>query len=294
MSESNKERANLKGRVFHAVARSSFARRSYDVCRKIPLVGHLAHASVDALLPHGSRAWARLPKGLGKGLWFYSDPRFELGYCNGDHEPWVQEMLQQHLVLGACFYDVGAHTGFFSLIAARVVGESGLVVAIEADPQNAQLLRANASRNHIVQVSVIQAAAWSSCGELTFQQASVASNRTEGHVVQGKTPTDNSIIITAVSLDDLLFKQHLRPPKFVKMDIEGGEWEALQGANRMLARLRPDILCEVHDSAMIAPIECFLRGFRYSTQHLQPVHPRYADYEQHYVWGTCENESIPD
>jgi len=273
------------------MARSTFARRAYNACRQIPLVGPLAHAGVDKLLPHGSRAWTRLPEGLGKGLWFYSDPRFELGYGNGDHEPWVQELLRRYLTSGDCFFDVGGHTGFFSLIAARIVGEEGSVVALEADPENAELLRTNAARNVMPQVCVIQAAVWSSCDELTFQRASAASNRTEGHVADGRTDTGSAIRVLAITLDHLLFNQHVRPPKLVKIDIEGGEWEALQGAKRILLEMNPYLLIEVHNPATIDPLESFLRGFGYSATHWQPVHHRYPEYKQQYIWATCEQGS---
>ena len=285
MSKSPAQTPNLTGRILHAMARSSFARQAYTVCRHIPVLGPLAHASVDRLLPHGTRAWARLPDGLGKGLWFNSDPRFELGYCNGDHEPWVQELLQKHLRQGDCFYDIGGHTGFFSLIAARFVGEKGSVVAVEADPENAQLLRVNASRNHMAQINVLEAAAWSSCGWLCFERAGAASNRTEGHVVDSGNGQGGTIRVSAVSLDHLVSSEGLRAPQLLKIDVEGAEWEVLQGTTGMLRAARPRVLCEVHDPQMIEEIRSFLADLGYLTEHWQPRHPRYADYKQHYVWG---------
>jgi FkbM family methyltransferase len=213
------------------------------------------------------------------------DPRFEQGYINGDHEPWVQGVLKARLRPGDCFYDVGAHTGFFSLIAARLVGEKGSVVAVEADPDNAALLRANAERNQMRQVRVLEAAAWSSSGQLAFEQASAVSNRTEGRVAPEAAASERTITVLGVTLEDLSFREHERPPQLIKIDVEGGEWEVLQGTQRLLAEARPALLCEVHDPAMIGKIQEFLGRFGYAVEHFQPVHPRYPDYRQHYVWA---------
>jgi FkbM family methyltransferase len=281
---------SLRGKIVHAMARSEWFRGVYGACRRVPVLGSLLHAGANGLLPHGTRVWSRLPEGLGKGLWFYSDPRFELGYANGDHEPWVQELLRSNLLPGDCCYDVGGHTGFFSLIAARFVGEKGLVVALEADPENAALLRGNAARNGMAQVRAIEAAAWSSSGKLTFERASPASNRTEGRVAQDGTARGAAITVAAVSLDDLQFGQGERAPNLVKMDVEGAEWEVLQGSQRLLRQMKPSLLCEVHDVGMIEKIQAFLRGFGYTTEHSQPAHPHYPDYKQHYVWAIAAQQ----
>lgn len=290
-TESRADGSDLKGRVFHALVCSPCVRSVYDVCRRVPVLGALLHAGVDRLLAHGTRVWARLPEGLGKGLWFYCDPRFALGHGNGDHEPWVQEILQRNLEPGDCFCDVGAHTGFFSLIAARLVGEKGLVVPLEGDPENAALLHANAARNNMPQVKLIEAAAWSSSGQLRFEQANAASNRTEGHVAAGGGAGARAITVAAVTLDGLFFHQQLRGPQLVKIDVEGAEWEVLQGAQRLLRELRPQVVCEVHDPGRIGEIRAFLGKFGYATEHWQPVHPRYPDYQQHYVWATARGHT---
>jgi len=127
-----------------------------------------------------------VPAGLGRGLWIRVDPRFELGYSNGDYEPWLQELLRAQLRPGDCFYDIGAHTGFFALIATTFLGPSGKVVAFEPDPDNAAGLHANLAKNSITQVMVVQAAVWSSAGHLTFQRALEDSNRTQGQIASSQ------------------------------------------------------------------------------------------------------------
>ena len=52
--------------------------------------------------------------------WHTIEPRYEGGHY-GTHEPPVQKLLVTHLKLGSCFYDIGAHTGFFTVLAAALV-----------------------------------------------------------------------------------------------------------------------------------------------------------------------------
>ena len=66
-------------------------------------------------LPEGSRIW--YDAGAAKGRWIYADLRSDLAYTIGDHEPWLQDLLQTELSLGGCYHDVGAHFGFFAMIA---------------------------------------------------------------------------------------------------------------------------------------------------------------------------------
>ena len=167
-------------KVFHTIARSDFFRSAYAACRHVPLLGSCLHSLVYHALPDGTRVWIQVPQGRGKGLWFWPDPRFELDYLNGDCEPWVQELLHDSLRLGDCFYDVGAHTGFFSLIAAKFVGVQGTVLAFEPDPEIAAISKANARRNQMRQLKVIEAAVWSFSGD---KRSIGASNGT----TQGQT-----------------------------------------------------------------------------------------------------------
>ena len=66
-----------------------------------------------------------------KGATIVIRPRDEKFYWTGTHEPWVQETLGRLVGVGAKFWDVGAHVGFFTLLASRLVGPSGEVHAFE-------------------------------------------------------------------------------------------------------------------------------------------------------------------
>jgi FkbM family methyltransferase len=273
----------MKESILRMMARSDIFRGAYAACGRMPILGSCLHRLALKVLPRGARIWTRIPQGDGEGLWFYADLRFEPGYLNGDYEPWLQELLRETLTEGDCFFDVGAHTGFSALLAARFVGEGGLVVAVEPDPRNAAVLRSNIERNQLRQVELIEAAAWSSPGEVTFKVDGDASNRSQGRVALAKTEGSQNISVPAITVDELAFERKQRPPNAIKIDVEGGEWEVLQGARRTLREVKPALLCEVHDPAMLDQLRSFLQGFGYSVEHWAPVHPRHPDYRQHYI-----------
>jgi FkbM family methyltransferase len=212
----------------------------------------------------------------------FADLRIELGYANGDHEPWMQELLKSQLEPGDCYYDLGAHSGFFALIAGRQVGPSGAVLAVEPDPENVKTVQANVSRNELTQVAVLQAAVWSSNSQVTFEHA---LDSTQGHVSSNGHGRTASMCVPAVRLDDLVFSERRRVPDLIKMDVEGAEWEALQGARRLLAEVKPKLLCEVHDPAQMEQICALLEGHGYIAEKWKPVDPNHPDYHQLYIWA---------
>ncbi len=274
-----------KNRIVHRATRSDFARAAYAELKDMPVIGWCVRKLVRSALPAGTKLWVQVPAGLGRGLWFRVDPRFELGYSNGDYEPWLQELLREQLRPGDCFYDVGAHTGFFALIATTFLGPSGKVVAFEPDPDNAASLHANLAKNSITQVMVVQAAVWSSAGHLTFQRALEDSNRTQGQIVARQESNPGKIEVRAIQLDEFVFAEGNPAPQLIKMDIEGAEWEALQGARALLERAKPKLLCEIHHPEQIGIIQEYLQRLGYLVEEWKPVHEHYADYRQRYIWA---------
>jgi FkbM family methyltransferase len=275
----------VKERILHDLTRSDLVRGTYSALRAIPVLGLGFQKLVNAAMPIGTKLWIRIPGGPGKGLWMYSDPRFELGYANGDHEPWIQDLLKSELRPGDCYYDVGAHTGFFSLIAARLVGPSGKIVAIEPDPENAAFLRDNIARNGLKQVTVVEAAVWSSPGHVTFDRGPDRSNRMQGRI---NTTVDTELVrisVPTIRLDDFVFGQGQPAPQLMKMDVEGAEWDALGGAGRLLAEAKPKLLCEIHDPSQMGQVRTYLEQFGYVVEEWRPVHPHYPEYLQLYLWA---------
>jgi FkbM family methyltransferase len=154
---------------------------------------------------------------------------------------------------GSVVYDIGANIGWYSLLAARKVGATGMVVAFEPGLQNASLIGLNASTNGL-SVTVVPAAVSDRDGWLTFldkgslmsridkddddAQASRRASRNER--VKGATP------VPVVTLDSWIAQTDSRPPTLVKIDVEGAEIGVLRGMAQTLRSARPTLIIELH------------------------------------------------
>lgn len=195
---------------------------------KLPLVGPLIGYA-------GRRLLARegvIRHGVGAGLRFDARGGFA-GYLLGTSEPLEQETLARLLKPGMVFYDIGANVGFYSTIAARIVGPSGRVYAFEPCPEFAAAARRNAALNGFSNVEVIEAAVSDRPGEARFVLGPVGANSSTG-------PGGG---VAVISIDEC---EGLRPPDVVMIDVEGAEVGVLRGMLRTIREHRPAIICEVH------------------------------------------------
>ena len=156
----------------------------------------------------------------------------------------MQTALKKYLRPGMTFYDIGANIGFFSLLAARIVGKDGRVIAFEADPEIAARLRVHVTRNNFPAISVEEKAVWLEASTVFFVRTDpeMSPDRGLGHVVASSTV--DTIQVSAVSLDE--YVRTAPAPDFLKCDVEGTEVEVFRGAQRVLREKRPTILCEMH------------------------------------------------
>ncbi len=172
-------------------------------------------------------------------------------YLEGDYEPEVCQTILQTVQPGWVCVDVGAHVGYFTLLFAKLVGKRGRVIAFEAHPLNAEMLRSNVRLNgYKAQVQVENMAV----SDGVYHWAKVfpgrwrASNEWNivGHDVEGN-PTQPELEIPATSLDTYFSPgSHV---DFIKVDIEGAEAQALCGTRRLLRESKPLMLVEFHDEA---------------------------------------------
>ena len=222
----------------------------------------MLRAFMHKVMPRGHRIWVQIPAGPAAGMYLKVEPYLEQSYMTGNPEPDVQTEIVNHLKPGGCFYDVGAHIGYYSLLAARLVGHAGRVVAFEPDPDNLAALKENLLRNVLPQVDVIPAAVWKFSGSVAFQRSAAESpeiSSRRGAVVETNVESIDSgrIEVEAVSLDEIA-RDH-RPPTLIKIDVEGGEVEAIQGASNLIAHAKPILLIEVHHQAAATFLETELQ-----------------------------------
>jgi FkbM family methyltransferase len=143
--------------------------------------------------------------------------------------------------------DVGAQFGWYTLIAAKRVGARGRVWSFEPVPSNFDLLVQNIVLNGVQDiVCPVQKAIGSSCG--VFELTIYAESDAHGAWARSGVPVKGVIMVECVTLDDCLRDKHV---DVIKMDIEGAEPFALDGAVRtieraermvLIAELNPELL----------------------------------------------------
>src|SRR5258708_18504275 len=159
------------------------------------------------------------------------------------YESDVRAALFHFLREGSVFIDCGANVGYFSVLAHGIVGSSGRVIAIEANPLTFRLLQRNLQRNGLKEA--INCAVASSSGEITLYMPATgdiySSLRTGGLVVGNNI---QSFKVTGKTLDEIVRTLNLRNIDLIKIDVEGAEIEVLRSAAEVVAKYRPAIICE--------------------------------------------------
>lgn len=189
-------------------------------------------------LPDGSVLDYPLKSAVGKHL-----------FAGGFESAEVTFVLSR-LKAGDVVLDVGANGGVYTLLAAKAVGDAGHVYAFEPDKQALRLLRHNLELNAVTNVTVVPAAVSNHAGEASF---AVADDVAMGSLADIERP-DQRIgrweTVETVRLDDMIDRFGIRSVDFIKMDVEGAEKLALEGATGLLssARAPAAILFEAFDA----------------------------------------------
>ena len=154
-------------------------------------------------------------------------------FYQGLSEPWTAELICRFLQPGMVFWDVGAHIGEYTLLAAARVGQSGEVHAFEPNPESFRLLQRNVIRNGFTQVVLNRVAVADVTEERVFRMDVEPSL---SRLVCGTTGdiSGRLIRVDAVRLDD--YAGGRRRPHLIKIDTEGAEGLVLRGMRKLLAQ----------------------------------------------------------
>lgn len=199
----------------------------------------------------------------------------------GIYEPLMVKLFQERIKPGSTVLDIGAHIGYYTLLAAKRVGSSGKVYAFEPNKENIALLSRNVKINGFKNVILVEKAVADSTKkqklflnplssgmhsllDLGYHQSkenhglpvdellsreSASGGRASANSfdvkLDEKIPrpsavelhkSSSSIMVDTVSLDEYFGKN---PPavSVIKMDIEGGEYAAVEGMSRLLRKV---------------------------------------------------------
>jgi len=176
-------------------------------------------------------------------------------------------LIHRQINPGDTIIDGGAFLGSFTLLAAKLTGPEGLVIAFEPDPSNAATLKRHVKLNDIQNVVIIEKGLWSSETVLHFEANKLlASKFTQGDEAPG------GLKIPVTSLDIVLQEKTVRN-LFIKMNVEGSEMEALIGAKQTVLNHKPYFIIRtdhyVNGEQTFHAVEKILDGYGYQTETKQ-------------------------
>jgi FkbM family methyltransferase len=275
-------------------------------CRKLDIqwewaVRHLHHIGLVR---------SRLPNGRDLVLWsraddWVSNQVFWRGWQG--YEPETAPLFFKLASRARVTLDVGAYVGYYTLLAAHA-NPSGRVLAFEPLPANLERLRSNVKRNNTPNVECIGTAVGDAEGTQEFFHSPsglpCSSSLSQGFMAH--VPGLTSMKVSVVTIDAICSARALEVD-LIKIDTETTEPAVLRGAADTLARLRPDIICEVLAGRDTGPaVQAALGPLGYDYFLLTPEGPRRMDrIAGHPEWlnylitargseavGTCTNRTL--
>jgi FkbM family methyltransferase len=187
------------------------------------------------------RFWCDLRNSLAREVFFL-----------GSYEPQETLLLPALLRRGDTCVDVGAHWGYFSLIAATRVGPSGRVLAVEADPRVFAVLQRTVGLNPGLKVEAVQVAAAAESGTLVLNGYDERGDN--WGISSVATPQGGAAFEVPAEPLEVVFERHgVGEVGLLKMDIEGAEVLALRGCERSFREQRiRTLLLELHPPQIAA------------------------------------------
>jgi FkbM family methyltransferase len=159
---------------------------------------------------------------------------------NGSYERFELGLFERCIRDRDVVIDVGAHIGLYSLVAARSVGSAGRVVAFEPSRENFALLSRNVRANGYDHVRLVRAALAGQNGRASLQLS--PDNTGDNSLV---APAPRSSARTVETVETMTLDSYLSSEgsgvDVIKMDVQGGEPQVLDGATATLAS-SPDVI----------------------------------------------------
>ncbi len=187
---------------------------------------------------------------------------------DGACEPEITHLMHRVLHTGDVVVDGGANVGFFTLLMSQLVGKSGLVFAVEPSPINIRKLEHNLANNKTTNVRVVKSPLSSSHKDVTLYLAAHSGFNS----LEPSGETVGRMKTVSTTIDAVLDGQ---VPKLIKLDIEGAEQSALEGAFITLPKC-PYVVVEMNEEALHrfgssrAKLRHLMEGHAYETFILQP------------------------
>lgn len=186
------------------------------------------------------------------GCQFFLPPKFRQAGSSGvyitreDYDPELA-YLERVLSPGKVFIDGGANFGIYTVVAGKLVGDSGRVLSFEPGVESCSVLKRNVELNQLNNVTVINSALSDSVGVARLYHVADALN---SYSLAAGLDTQTGFEEThTTTIDRVLQNEGIDRVDMLKLDVEGVEELALYGAKELFTRVKPTVLFEVSEEA---------------------------------------------
>lgn len=187
-------------------------------------------------------------------------------YLTGGKSHPSETRLAKFMILnieeGQTYWDIGAHYGYFSMIASLLTSSKGHVLSVEASPVTFNLLKENTQ--NLDNSTIINSAVSDKLGEVSFYQfPNLYSEYNSVDVEQFNHESwyqgvkASQVMIKSITLDNLYKENSFSRPDMIKIDVEGAEFRVISGGSQLFTESSPIVIME------------YLAGFRGNKPHHQ-------------------------
>lgn len=194
----------------------------------------------------------------------------------GGYEAGVFDELASLASEGGTLLDVGAHVGYFSCVWLRHGGKR--VEAFEPLPQSREVIARVLAKNNLSCRAMVHPVALADFGgegallvnEKDLGWMSMAFLEGKGGVPRARRNVKNSLVVPVWKLDDYCESESISKCSVIKIDVEGAEDAVLDGGTRFIAKHRPIILCEIHNTDAAVMVSSRLAEWGYRPRPVRP------------------------
>ncbi len=177
----------------------------------------------------------------------------------GEMEPEQTAAMAWAIKAGGVFFDIGANVGYYTILASRLVGSGGKVVAFEPLPRNIEFLRQHIDLNAAANVTLKPFAVSEKKGIVRF---ALGPDSAMGHIGD-----EGELEVATTTIDDIVSELDITPD-VMKIDVEGAEREVFLGAASMFETAKPVIFLSTHSDELRGWCLEHLRGLGYKIKPL--------------------------
>lgn len=162
-------------------------------------------------------------------------------YYTGDYEAYLKKHFKNIIKKGDFILDIGANIGFHTLYFAELTGVSGKVFSFEPIQVNFDALQRNIKLNQFPQITAINKALGNTNSQMKIHIDQQAQNPGAFNLLDSGP---KNTVIDCIKGDDFLEQNQIEKINFIKIDVEGFEYEVFKGLSKTIRNSKPTIIFE--------------------------------------------------